>query len=385
MSPTGSGRTGGPFLFLVGSFICLHGCMAVTRVTASLWALRNGWGEWVVGVLLSLFALAPMGLSLWAGRLADRHGLHRPLRVAVWMGVLGCCAPLFSLSLPALVWACLLSGGALGVAAVAIQKEVGAMATDADAMKRAFSWMALGPALSNALAPVCAGLLMDHLDERWAMGLAAVLPLLAGFLARSWPSPPARTGAAQSQPPGRAWALLQHAPLRRLLLLNIVLSASWDAHSFVVPVVGHAQGLSASSIGLVLGAFAAAATGVRLALARWAEHLDEARSLRVAIALAAAVLAVYAWLPGTAGLMLGSALLGVALGSVQPMVLTLLHQVTPEHQHGQALGLRMLATNGATLVMPLAFGALASVTVAAAPLWLMAASLLWARWVARRL
>jgi MFS family permease len=385
MSPPGGWRTGRPFLYLVGSFICLHGCMAVTRVTASLWALRNGWGEWVVGVLLSLFALAPMGLSLWAGRLADRHGLHRPLRVAVWMGLLGCCAPVFSLSLPALVWACLLSGGALGVAAVAIQKEVGAMATDADAMKRAFSWMALGPALSNALAPVCAGLLIDHLDERWAMALAVCLPLMAWALARAWPQAHADSAPDSPRPAERAWALFKQAPLRRLLLLNVVLSASWDAHSFVVPVVGHAQGLSASSIGLVLGVFAAAASLVRLALARWAEHLDEARSLRAAIALAAGVLAVYAWLPGTAGLMLGSALLGVALGSVQPMVLTLLHQVTPEHQRGQALGLRMLATNGATLLMPLAFGALASITVAAAPLWLMASGLLWARWEARRL
>ena len=59
--------------------------------------------------------------------------------------------------------------------------------------------------------------------------------------------------------------------MRNLLMINIVLSSCWDAHSFVVPVVGHAKGLSASSIGLVLGSFATAATVVRLAIVRWAD------------------------------------------------------------------------------------------------------------------
>ena len=52
-------------------------------------------------------------------------------------------------------------------------------------------------------------------------------------------------------------------------------------------------------------------------------------------------------------------LLGLALGSVQPMVLAMLHQVTPPERHGQALGLRMLCTNAATITMPLMFGAIA--------------------------
>ena len=99
--------------------------------------------------------------------------------------------------------------------------------------------------------------------------------------------------------------------------------------------------------------------------------------------LATTMLVVYAWLPGTPGLMIGSALLGLALGSVQPMILATLHQVTPPDRHGQALGLRMLATNGATVAMPVGFGLLAAATVTAAPLWLMAGLLVAAQWPAR--
>jgi MFS family permease len=124
---------------------------------------------------------------------------------------------------------------------------------------------------------------------------------------------------------------------------------------------------------------------VRLAIVRFSERLDEVKALRVAMLFAAAVFAVYAWLPGTAGLMAGSAMLGIALGSVQPMILSMLHHVTPSDRHGQALGLRMLIVNGGTVSMPAGFGALAAATALAAPMWLMASALMLAQWPARKL
>ncbi|HEY1398230.1 MFS transporter, partial [Roseateles sp.] len=211
-----------------------------------------------------------------------------------------------------------------------------------------------------------------------------LLPLAAWAIARRVPRhapAPAATGAK----PRPAWDLLKDRGLRNLLIVNVAMSSCWDAHSFVVPVVGHAKGLSASSIGLVLGSFAAAATLVRLAIVRWAHRIDDVKALRAAMAVATVTLLVYAWLPGTLGLMLGSAVLGLALGAVQPMVLATMHQVTPPDRHGQALGLRMLAANGATVAMPLGFGVLAAASVAAAPLWLMASILVGAQWAARQI
>jgi MFS family permease len=369
------------FPWVVATLIAVHSCMAVTRVAASLWVLKQGHGEWAVGVLLSLFAVAPIGVSLWAGRLADRHGFHRPVAVGVAMAFIGALAAFASQSLAAIGFSCLMTGGAVSIAAVAIQREAGLMSKSSDDLKRVFSWVAIGPAISNALGPVIAGVLIDGLGFAWAFAFAAQLPLLSWLLAervpRNHPRAPKAGGSARP-----AWDLLRHAPLRNLLLVNVVLAACWDAHTFVVPVVGNAKGLSASSIGLVLGAFAVAATLVRVAIARWARYLDELKALRGAMALATAMLVVYAWLPGALGMALGSAILGLALGSVQPMVLSTLHQVTPTDRLGQALGLRMLATNGATIAMPLGFGALASATVAAAPMWLMAALLFAAQWPA---
>ena len=62
-----------PLLALIAGQVCLHSCMAGVRVAAPLLALRSGQPAWAVGVLLGLFAAAPVLSSLYAGRLADRH------------------------------------------------------------------------------------------------------------------------------------------------------------------------------------------------------------------------------------------------------------------------------------------------------------------------
>jgi MFS family permease len=143
--------------------------------------------------------------------------------------------------------------------------------------------------------------------------------------------------------------------------------------------------MSASAIGLVLGCFSVAATGVRLGISRFSRRLDERKALRGATAVAAATSAVYVFLPGAAGMMAGSFVLGLALGSVQPMILAMLHQVTPADRRGQALGLRMLCTNAATIMMPAGFGLLAAATLPGAPMWLMAGIVALAMVPARRI
>lgn len=360
------------FPWLIATLVAVHACMALTRVTASLWVLNQGHGEWTVGVLLSLFAVAPLFLSLWAGRLADRRGFHAPVGVGVAMAFGGAALALAWPTLPSIALSCLASGGAVSIAAVAIQREAGLMADGSGDLKRIFSWVALGPALSNALSPVVAGLLIDAVGYRAGFALALLLPLLAWGLSTRVPRHPPPTLAAQASQ-GAVWDLLRDPALRRLLLLNVVLSTSWDAHSFVVPVMGHVRGLSASSIGLVLGAFAVAATLVRLAIVRYAARLDELKALRAAMALAAATLAVYAWLPGTPGLMLGSAILGLALGSVQPMVMSTLHQITPRQRHGEALALRSMAINGSSVLMPLLFGSAGTLVGIGGVFWMVGA------------
>lgn len=375
------------FVLVVATLVGLHACMAATRVAATLAVLAQGFPEWTVGALLSLYGLAPIVLSLWAGRMADRHGFHRPVSLSVACALVGAVLPVITQHIVALAVSGLLTGGAVALAAVAIQREAGQMARDPDDLKRVFSWVALGPALSNTFAPVVAGLLIDHAGYRAAFAFGALLPLAAAWAANQVPR--AATVHAADQAPARAQGsvleLWRLPLLRNLLLVNVAMAASWDAHSFTAPVVGHARELSASAIGLVLGAFAVAATAIRLVITAFAQRIDEQRALSAAISVATVALLAYAWLPGALGMMAGSAVLGLALGSVQPMVLSMLHQAAPAGRQGEALALRMLFTNAATIAMPVGFGLLAAATTSAAPMWFMAAVLLAARVPVRRL
>lgn len=180
--------------WVILTIIFVHSCMAVTRITASLWVLRGGYGESAVGMMLSLFAVGPIFLSLWAGHLADRFGLHRPLGIAVLLATAGALSVLLHEAVWTLAISCLCSGGAISMAIVAIQREAGQMAAEPAELKQIFSWLALGPALSNALAPVVTGFLIDGWGVKAAFCLAALLPPVAWLVAlgvpRVTPAPP---------------------------------------------------------------------------------------------------------------------------------------------------------------------------------------------------
>jgi len=64
----------------------------------------------------------------------------------------------------------------------------------------------------------------------------------------------------------------------------------------------------------------------------------------------------------------------VTLGSVQPMVMSMLHHLTPEQRHGEALALRSMAMNASSTVMPLVFGATGTLMGAAALFWAVGAA-----------
>jgi dipeptide/tripeptide permease len=68
-----------------------------------------------------------------------------------------------------------------------------------------------------------------------------------------------------------------------------------------------------------------------------------------------------------------SVLLGLALGSVQPMIMSTLHQITPHALHGQALGLRLAAINLSSVLMPLLFGTAGVVVGVSVVFWTLGA------------
>jgi MFS family permease len=376
-------------LALIGGQVALHACMAGVRMAAPLAALREGHAAWAVGVLLGLFAAAPIVLALSAGRLADRHGYHVPMRVAVALTVAGGICAVIATMVPSgqfivLCVAAVLAGAGANFGLIAIQRSAGRMAQDPTALKRIFSWLGLAPALANVLGPVLAGTLIDAAGFQVAFAALAALPLASLVWARFVPVEP-RPDAPPSASRPNSWNLLRAPGFTRLLLVNWLLSSSWDVHSFLVPILGHERGFSASAIGLVLGVFATAVAAIRLAIPLLAHRLREGQVLVGSMLAAAAVFAVYP-LAHTAWVMGGLAIvLGLALGAVQPMIMTTLHQITPSGRHGEAIALRSMAINFSSAVMPLAFGLAGATLGASALFWLMGAAVASGSVAARRI
>ena len=361
---------------LILAQICLHACMAGTRLAAPLLALKQGYSPAAVGLLLALFALTQVFLALPAGRFADRHGLKRPVRYSVLAAMTGAGAAVAFPVFPVLCLSALLTGGATGTAVIALQRHVGRAASGPVQLRQVFSWLSIGPAFSNFLGPFAAGLLIDHAGSspnslpgyRVAFFLLALLPLGSWFLVRSTRElPPVLVTEAGARP--KAWDLLREPMFRRLMLVNWFLSSCWDVHTFVVPVLGFERGISASVIGSILGAFALAAAAVRVVMPLLAAHLEEWKVLASAMLVTAFLFGVYPFMRSALGMGLCSVLLGLALGTVQPMIMSMLHQITPEARHGEALGLRLMAINASSVAMPILFGSVGAVVGVAAVFW----------------
>jgi MFS family permease len=354
---------------VIAAYVCLHAAMAGSRMAAPLLALAQGLGQPAAGVLVGLFAATQIFLSLPAGRFADRYGLKLPVGVSVVVASLGVGLAAAWPVYPVLCLTALLCGGAVGAATVAVQRHVGRMAHGSTELRQVFSWLSIAPAASNFLGPFSAGLLIDHAGFRAAFLLLAVLPIVAWLLLRLARELPNEVVPGTQR--SAAWDLLREPPLRRLFLMNWFMTSSWDLHGFMVPLLGTERGLAASVIGSILGGFAIAAAVTRALLPLFARRVHEWALITGATAIAGAMFLLYPFTPSTLFMGLCSIVIGGALGMVQPMVMSMLHQLTPPHRHGEAVAVRLILINISSVSMPLLFGAAGGLVGASGVFWVM--------------
>jgi len=357
---------------IITAQVCLHATMAGMRMATPLLALRDGYSAGSIGILLALFAIMQVFLAIPSGRFADKYGLKRPIWIAVAMSSVGALLafiwPIFSV----LCVSALLTGGATGAASIALQRHVGRSAQNVTELRQVFSWLSIGPAFSNFLGPLGAGLCIDYSGFQSAFIFMTLLPLLSLWFISSIKNLPPQEVSAETQNL-RVWDLLKNKNLRQLLIVNWFLSSCWDVHTFMVPVIGHEYGISASATGAVLGSFAITAALIRFLLPWFASRTTERIVITISMLGTGFFLAIYPWMYNAWQMGMCSAVLGIFLGAVQPMVMSALHQMTPEERHGEALGLRLMAINASSVAMPMLFGVLGVWMGVGSVFWLVAA------------
>jgi len=223
-----------------------------------------------------------------------------------------------------------------------------------------FGWLALGYALSGFLGPLIAGFAIDSLGYRWAFVLLALISVVPAAVLWSNRAQLPRLHSHAPAKAGAAFDLLRIPELRRLFIINALFAMGWDLHTIFVPIYGNKVGLSAAQIGMILASFAAATFVVRLALPWFARSGNEGTMLMVALLCAGAVFLAFPFLTSALALGLLSFVLGFALGSGQPIVLSLLHANAPPGRVGETVGMRMSLMQSMAVAVPLVFGALGS-------------------------
>ena len=349
------------------------------KLAAPLYALSVGVSDGAVGALVALFAASQIFLAIPIGRYADKNGLHTPMAYAVvgssGMLFIGALRPeILIISVVAVVL-----GAANCVTLIVMQRHVGRADLSDEARRNYFGWLAISPALSSSLGPLGAGLIIDLLTpaEGDYVAFQYCFLFLAVLSCASWAFTrkvvAARNLNAPAMQKSPSWELLRSANFRNILFINWLQSTVWDVHSFVVPVIGFKAGYSASTIGVILGGFAFAAAAIRLTLPMLSKRFSEKQIIACSCVVAVVVFSLYPFAYSPVLMFTCSAVLGAALGCVQPMILTMLVQVTPLHRQGEAFGIRLTALNASNFLVPIVAGSFSGLIGLSSIFWLVSA------------
>jgi predicted MFS family arabinose efflux permease len=373
-----------PLALIVVTTVLAHAAFNGGRLGISLNALALGASPLTVGVMMSLFAALPMMLGVSAGRLVDRVGIRRPILAAAALLALSVSLPAIHPGIVSLFLAAAGAGTGFMLFQICAQHAVGAMGAEAD-RKANFGWLALGFSISGFFGPTFAGFAIDALGFRATFGLLAALALtsllrLATRRERLPHAPQAPAAAGRRS----AWELARHPELRRIFLVTALLSSAWDVFMFVMPIYGTSIGLSASTIGLVIGSFALATFIVRIALPWLSRHLNEWPMITATMGIACVAYALFPMVKTVPLLASIAFLLGLGLGATQPSVMSLIYAAAPEGRAGEAVGVRTVVLNASFTILPLAFGGVGAALGMAPIFWSMSAALAGGGWLANR-
>jgi MFS family permease len=363
--------------------ISVHGCYIGSKVVMSLLALELGASQFTIGVLASLYAVMPLMLGVYAGRLADTIGMRLPMLIGSVLTAIAMLVGFAWQSLAVLFAIAILMGAAFMFFNVSIQNLAGAYGRPED-RARNFSILTIGYSLSTFVGPMIAGFTIDYAGHARAFLALALLTLYPIALLVFYPKitrVPIQKAEKQER---RALDLLRDPPLRGVIVMSGLMVAAYELFGFYMPVFGHSVGLSASTIGMVMGVYAFATFLTRFFLPLLLRHTRPQQVLFAFMLLAAGASLVLPFLRSVYPIMLVTFTIGIGIGVAQPISMTMAYNNSPAGRTGEVTGLRLTANNIARIVIPLTAGALGTAFGMVPVFWLNALNLTAVSLLARR-
>ncbi len=353
--------------------LAMQGAHMGSRVVASLLALNLGAGPLLIGVLIASYSVFQLAFALIVGRISDRYGSRLPMLGGTLAFAAGLVIPAVWPVMPALFVSAPLIGIGFVFFNVAVQNLAGTIGTAAE-RTRNFSTLSLGYSSGHMIGPVLAGVMIDRFGFGAAYIAFAVLTLFPIFTLTALRQLGA-SGARNEPATSSAFDLLRLPSLRRMIIVSGLVTTGWDLYTFYVPIYGHSIGLSASTIGTILGAFAAASFIVRVALPVLTRRFSVETVLAVAMGTAALLFLPFPFVTYVPALIALSFGIGLTLGVSQPLTLNLTYNRSPAGRSGEVTGLRLTINNITHIGVPLAAGSVGALLGIAPVFWASAAIL----------
>lgn len=377
---------------LIASAVLCQIALNLARPLISYKVLALGGDAVVVGLTSAAYALLPVVIALWLGRVTDRRS---SLRGIIVLGTVLLAAGPFLLSAAPSLLLIGIASAVLGLGhlcfTIAGQAAI-ARFLPFNQMDAAFGWFTAAFAVGQLVGPLLAGLLMGAAqgvpaaarlaDANTALMLATAISVLAV---------PAALGASVKQPkkeptakpnprkpaPASVASLLGTPTVKTNMAASLALLATTDILVAFLPLLGEERGVAPVMVGVLLAIRAGASISSRLLLPLLLSRWSRPGLVSASLAGAAIPLAFLPWLFEIT--VLAGALLAIAgffLGLGQPITMTLISQAVPAASRGAALALRLLGNRLGQVTLPLAAGLLAAPTGPGGSLWMSSAVLI---------
>jgi MFS family permease len=357
------------FYLIVLVTVLTHTGFKGSKVLITLYAIEFGATPFEIGILFAMYSAFPVFLSLYAGRVSDRFGFRAPMAFGACGLMAGLLLPFLLPSLAMLYASAALIGMCYIFYTVTVQHLVGSFA-EGHARTRNYSLYSLGIALTTLFGPMTAGVAIDMIGHRSTYLLLAVLPALPIVVLVFFSALLPRVQAKHEVRPGhRVMDLVNNRPLRRALVTSGIVETGLELVNFFVPIYGHSIGLTATQIGVCMGAFAAAMLLVRLLMPVLSRRLSEERVLGGSLFLAGAACLTFPFVTDFTLLMAVAFALGLGLGCGSPLSMILAYNRAPTGRAGEAMGLRQTVNKATEVVMPLLFGSFSTLLGMAPVFW----------------
>jgi len=373
-----------PIFFVTAIVVLVHVSFGGSRILLSLYALQLHASTFVIGLLISVYALTPMFVSVKAGRVCDRIGHRVPMIYGSAALAAALLVPAIWHSVPALFVSAAFAGGSFAVFNVAAQALVGAMSSSE---RRAFNFstLSMGYSIASLVGPLVVGYAVDHAGPVWAyaiLGVILVVPTVALLDRKRVPLVTRPAGADAGK--RSVVDLLRNRGLLAIFAASGACVTGWDLFTFFMPIYGTRIGLSATMIGVVISAFGVATLVVRIFIPRLTRRFGDNTVLGWAMALGAVAFGSLPLFENPLYLSAAAFMMGLGLGCGQPLTMMICYNRSPAGRAGEANGVRTMANNLTHMVVPLVFGALGSALGIGPVFWINSFVLFGGAWLGAR-